>query len=59
MITGNHAQFSGTARISHRRNVTFTVDIDDFVDCPDQFSVRMSNGYFAAGEVSNGDISIH
>ena len=59
MIIGNHAHFSGTARISRRRTATFTVDVDDFVGCPDQFSIQMSNGYSATGEVMSGDISIH
>jgi hypothetical protein len=58
-ITGNHAQFSGTARISRRRNVTFTVNVLDFIGCPDHFSIQMSNGYSAAGDVFNGDTSIH
>jgi hypothetical protein len=56
-ITGNHAQFSGTATIS-RRNVIFTVDVVDFIRCPDHFSIQISNGYSANGDVINGDTSI-
>ncbi len=58
-ITGNHAQFTGTARISRRSNVTFTVDVLDFIHCPDHFSIQISNGYSASGDVTSGDISIH
>jgi hypothetical protein len=59
MISGNHAQFSGTARISRRRSVTFTVDADDFGSCPDHFTIQLSNGYFRSGDLTSGDISIH
>jgi hypothetical protein len=58
-ITGNHAQFSGTARISRRSNVTFTVDVVDFISCPDHFSIQISNGYSASGDLISGDTSIH
>jgi hypothetical protein len=58
-ISGNHAQFSGTAKISRHGSITFTVNVDDFVGCPDQFSIQASNGYSAAGEVTNGEIAIH
>ena len=49
MITGNHARFSGTAKISRRSTVTFTVDVDDWQNCPDAFNIRVSNGYMASG----------
>jgi hypothetical protein len=59
MITGNHARFSGTMKISRRVSLSFTVDVDDFVNCPDGFTIRMSNGYVAFGELISGDLSIH
>jgi hypothetical protein len=59
MITGNHVQFSGTAKISQHTTVNFTVDVDDFQNCPDAFTIRVSNGYMASGLVNSGDISIH
>jgi hypothetical protein len=59
MITGNHARFSGTAKISRRSTVTFTVDVDAWQNCPDQFTIRLGNGYMAAGNVNSGDIQLH
>jgi hypothetical protein len=60
-ITGNHAQFSGTAKLSHGHKVSWTVDVVDFncPEMPDQFSIQMSNGYSASGPLTSGDISLH
>ena len=49
----------GHAKISRRSTVTFTVDVDDWQDCPDAFNIRVSNGYMASGLVNSGDIQIH
>lgn len=59
MITGNHARFSGTAMLSRNNNIGFTVDVDDYINCPDAFTIRTNNGYMAAGNLTSGDISMH
>jgi hypothetical protein len=61
-INGNHAQFSGSAKLGrHQGTITFTVSVDDFGSCPnpDQFSIQLSNGYSASGNLTSGDITIH
>ena len=59
MISGNHAQFSGGAKLGRRNNVTFTVNVDDVGSCPDDFTIQLSNGYTRSGNLTSGDISIH
>lgn len=60
-ITGNHAQFSGRAKMSKHGAVSFTVDAYDNgpTGANDQFFIHASNGYSAGGTLSSGDISIH
>lgn len=59
MINGNHAHFSGSARLGRRTRVAFAVDVDDFGDCPDHFTIQLSNGYSRSGDLTSGDIMIH
>ena len=54
-ISGNHAHFTGTVRIA-RRMRTFVVDVDD---CPDTFTIRITNGYSAGGSLTTGDVIHH
>jgi hypothetical protein len=59
-IVGNTAQFSGTARIGNRQKVTFTVYATDNGDpgTADTFSINLSNGYSASGNLTSGNIKI-
>jgi hypothetical protein len=63
-ISGNQAQITGTGRIGsgkHKQKVTFTVNVVDNGDpgTNDTFSLSVSNGYFASGNLTDGNISIH
>jgi hypothetical protein len=61
-ISGNTASFSGVARIGgkHKQKVTFTVNVtanqNRAID--DTFSITLSNGYSASGNLTRGFISI-
>jgi hypothetical protein len=57
-ITGNHAQFSGAARMGKKQKFTFTVDVTDNGDpgTNDTFSISVSTGYSAAGNLTSGNI---
>ena len=58
-ITGNSADFSGTARLEDGTRVTFDVSITDNGDgTSDTFSISLSNGYTAGGNLTKGDIQI-
>ena len=62
VITGNQARFRGTAKLSKRSSVNFTVDVVDNGDpgTPlDTFSIQLSNGYSASGNLTNGNIRLH
>ena len=57
-ITGNSAAFSGTANIGGN-NVTFDVSITDNGDgTSDTFSISLSSGYTAGGNLIKGDIQV-
>jgi hypothetical protein len=60
-ITGNHATVRGTAKLGRRNNVSFTVDVTDngTPGILDTFSVSLSNGYSAGGNLTSGNITIH
>jgi hypothetical protein len=65
-FTGNHASFGGTAKIpktsvARAQNVTFTVNVVDngVPGTSDTFSISVSNGYSAGGNLTSGDILIH
>jgi hypothetical protein len=61
-ITGNQATFSGTAKIGgkHKQKVTFTVNVtgNQTPTTNDTFSITLSNGYSASGNLTSGSISI-
>ena len=63
VITGNHAQFSGTAKTSGKQGqkISFTVDVTDNGDpgFGDTFSISVSSGYSASGTITGGNIQIH
>ncbi len=58
VITGNHATFSGTAKAGKKKNISFTVDVTDNGDpgTNDTFSISVSTGYSAAGNLMSGNI---
>jgi hypothetical protein len=60
VITGNQARFRGTAKIG-KRSVTFTVDVVDNGNpgTLDTFSIQLSDGYSASGNLTNGNIRIY
>jgi hypothetical protein len=60
MFNGNHARFTGTAKLTRKSQVTFFVDVIDngTPGTFDSFSIQVSNGYSAGGTLSSGDISI-
>ena len=58
VINGNHAQFSGRAKMGHGK-VSFIVDVDDFGSCPDDFTIQLGESYSRSGNLRSGDITIH
>lgn len=62
-INGNQGAFTGTARIGgprNKRTVQFTVTVTANGNFPseDTFSIVLSNGYTASGNLLNGEIRI-
>lgn len=59
-FNGNQAHIAGSGKIG-KKNVTFTVDVTDngYPGVNDFFSIQLSNGYSASGNVVSGDISIN
>ena len=54
----SHARFSGMATLTRRSQISFFVDVNDnggFV----AFSIQLSNGYTAHGNLTSGDLQIH
>lgn len=60
VITGNQAQFSGTAKMGKKNKISFTVNVTDNGDpgTADFFSISVSNGYSAAGNLTSGNIQL-
>lgn len=63
-INGNQGAFTGTARIGgprNKRTVQFIVTVTANQNLPSQhfFSIVLSNGYAASGNLKNGEIVIH
>ncbi len=60
-FTGNHAHFTGTAKLSKKSRLSFTVDATDngTPGTLDTFSIQVSNGYTAGGNLTSGDISVY
>jgi sugar lactone lactonase YvrE len=58
-VMGNQAEFAGTARVN-KQKVTFMVNVLDVgnLNAPDTFSIKMSNGYSAGGNVMGGNVTI-
>jgi hypothetical protein len=58
VITGNQAQFSGTAKVGKKQKFSFTVNVTDNGNpgTADTFSISVSNGYSAAGTLTSGNI---
>jgi hypothetical protein len=59
-FNGNQAHIAGTGRVGNKK-VSFTVDVTDngYPGINDIFSIHLSNGYSASGNVVSGDISIN
>jgi hypothetical protein len=59
-INGNSAHIVGTGK-NNRKNVNFTVDVTDngSPGNNDFFSIQLSNGYCASGNLTTGDLSVH
>jgi hypothetical protein len=59
-INGNSAHIVGTGK-NNRKNVNFTVDVTDngYPGNNDFFSIQLSNGYSASGNLTTGDLSVH
>ena len=60
VITGNQAQFSGSAKMG-KQKLTFTVNVTDNGNpgSADTFSISVSNGYSAGGTLTSGNIVFH
>jgi hypothetical protein len=62
-INGNQAAFTGNAQIGgkHRQRVQFTVTVtaNQSPATGDTFSISLSNGYSASGNLTSGKITIH
>ena len=61
-FNGNQAHIAGRGK-ANGANVSFTVDVtDNGYPGPlvfDFFSIHLSNGYSASGNLTSGDITIH
>ena len=59
-FNGNQAHIAGRGK-ANGANVTFTVDATDngYPGAEDFFSIHLSNGYSASGNLTSGDITIH
>jgi hypothetical protein len=58
-INGNHATITGTGKIGKKQKVSFTIDVNDNPSPGvDTFSISLSNGYTASGDLSGGNIVI-
>ena len=59
-INGNNARFTGTAKLSKKSTVSFTVNVTDngTPGTFDTFSIQLSNGYSAGGTLTSGDVEI-
>ena len=59
-ITGNSAEFSGTADLGGGNRVIFNVSITDNGEgSSDTFAITLNNGYSAGGNLTKGDIQIY
>jgi len=60
-INGNMVHFTGTAKVGRRSQLSYTVDATDNgpTGTLDTFSIQVSNGYTAGGNLTSGDNSIH
>ncbi len=61
-FNGNHAHFTGPPRGGRRGQiVSFTVDVTDngTPGNNDFFSIQLSTGYSASGNLTGGDLQIH
>jgi hypothetical protein len=58
-FNGSQAHFTGTSKIG-KKKVSFTVDVTDNGDpgTNDFFSLQLSNGYSASGNLTAGNIHI-
>jgi len=59
-FNGNHARFIGTAKPSKKSQISFTVDVTDngTPGTLDTFSLQVSSGYSASGNLTGGNIFI-
>jgi hypothetical protein len=57
-FSGNTAHFTGTAK-QGKKSVSFTVDVaDNGPGTSDIFTIHLSTGYSASGNLTSGDISV-
>ena len=62
-FNGNQAHFTGTAKLSKKSKLTFTVDVADNSGPAgpgtlDTFSIQVSNGYSASGNLLSGNLTV-
>ena len=60
-FSGNQAHLTGTGKANGKK-VSFSIDVTDNGDpgTPnDTFSIQLSNGYSASGNLTSGNITIH
>jgi hypothetical protein len=59
-FNGNSPHIVGTDQ-NNRKNVNFTVDVTDngYPGNNDFFSIQLSNGYSASGNLTTGELSVH
>jgi hypothetical protein len=60
-VPGNSAEFSGSGHLEDGATVMFKVTVTDngSTGTSDSFSINLSNGYSAAGNLNRGDIQIY
>ena len=59
-FSGNQAHIAGTGKIG-KKKISFTLDVIDngSPGTNDFFSLHLSNGYSASGNLTDGNITIH
>ena len=59
-FSGNQAHFAGSAKLTKKSKISFSVDVTDngMPGTLDTFSIHVSNGYSASGNLTSGNLDV-